>query len=174
MQFKTIPGQSFWDIKGCLKENFNCVHCTDNIYIKKCKHRLTPSVVGISQSVMSSSFLSIWWTHLKTYELLELPNSCETLNICRKGFVPQKPPNSQIMVILCYCLIVENGNSQNFSLHLTNHRFSHRLLCLTYVFNAFATRVCWDPRIFAKRFVLRTFYSKLLFCYAKVCLIIIF
>ena len=49
------------------------------------------------------------------------------------------------------------------------------LLCLTYVFNAFATTVCWDPRIFAKRFVLRTFYSKFLFlCDGKVCLIIIF
>ena len=45
------------------------------------------------------------------YELLELPNSCETLNIWRKGLVPQKPPNSQIMVILCYCLIVENGEA---------------------------------------------------------------
>ena len=159
MQFKTIPGQSLWDIKGCLKENFNCVHCTYNIYIKKCKHRLTPFVVRISQSVMSSSFLSIWWTHLKTYELLELPNSCETLNICLRTSETPKLSNKGNFMLLFNCR-KRRSNSQNFSLHLTNHRFSHRLLCLTYVFNAFATRVCWDPRIFAKRFVLRTFYSK--------------
>ena len=52
------------------------------------------------------------------------------------------------------------SNLQSFSLHLTNPRSSHGLLCLTYLFNAFATIVCWDPRIYAMRFVLRTFYSK--------------
>ena len=64
------------------------------------------------------------------------------------------------------------SNLQSFSLHLTNHRSSHGLLCLTHLFNSFATIVCWDPRIYAKRFVLRTFYSKFnFFCDEKVCLI---
>ena len=67
------------------------------------------------------------------------------------------------------------SNLQIFLLHLTNHRSTHRLLCLTYVFNASATIVCWDTKIFAKRFVLRTFYSKFsFFCDGKVCLTIIF
>ena len=80
-----------------------------------------------------------------------------------------KPPNSQIKMVLCYCLIVENDKAiyKGFPLHLTNHRSSHGLLCLTHVFNAFATIVCWDPRIFAKRFVLRTFYSKFNFFVTK-------
>ena len=59
------------------------------------------------------------------------------------------------------------SNLQSFSLHSTNHRSSHGLLCLTHVFNAFATIVYWDPRIFAKRFVLRTFYSKINFFVTK-------
>ena len=37
--------------------------------------------------------------------------------------------------------------------------FTVSQLCLTYVFDV-ATIVCWLPRIFAKRFVLGTFYSK--------------
>ena len=41
----------FLDIKGSLLENLNCVSYYDGIYIKKCKHQLTPFVVGISQSV---------------------------------------------------------------------------------------------------------------------------
>ena len=59
------------------------------------------------------------------------------------------------------------SNLQSFSLHLTNHRSSHGLLCLTHLFNAFATIVCWDPRVYAKRFVLRTFYSKFIFFATK-------
>ena len=47
MHFKTIPGQSFSNSKGSLIGNLNCVHCTDDNYIKKCKHQLTLSVVGI-------------------------------------------------------------------------------------------------------------------------------
>ena len=50
MHFKTIPVHTFSDSKGSLLGNLNCVHCTDD-YIKKCKHQLTPFVVGVSQSV---------------------------------------------------------------------------------------------------------------------------
>ena len=48
---------------------------------------------------------------IDTAKILELPNSCETQKICRQGSVPQKHSNSQIKVVLCYCLIVENGQA---------------------------------------------------------------
>ena len=81
--------------------------------------------------------------------------------------------SNKIVFILLFNCRKRRSNSQIFWLHWTNHRFSQWLLCLTHVINTFATIVCWDPRIFAKRFVLRTFYSKFN-CDEKVCLIIIF
>ena len=48
---------------------------------------------------------------IDTAKILELPNSCETQKICRQGSVPQKHSNSQIKVVLCYCLIAENGQA---------------------------------------------------------------
>ena len=86
-----------------------------------------------------------------------------------------KLSNKGIFMLLFNCR-KRRSNSQNFSLHLTNHRFSHRLPCLTYFFNAFATIVCWDPRIpiLPRDLFFELFTRNLFFCDRKVCLIIIF
>ena len=110
-------------------------------------------------------------------QLLELSNLCETLQIFRQVSEPQKHSNTQIKVVLSYHLSCRKRrrNLQSFKTHLRNLFFFSSILCLTYVLDVFAPINCWVPRIFAQRFVLRTFFSKCHFFFRrKVCTINIF
>ena len=112
-------------------------------------------------------------------QLLELSNLCETLKIFRQVSVPQKHSNTQIKVVLSYYLNCRKRrrNLQSFKTHLTNNFFF--LILSNSLFDLrsriFPLTNCWVPRIFARRFVLRTFFSKYHFIFRrKLCTIIIF
>ena len=116
----------------------------------------TSKMQTLINSLFSTNF-SVWWFQLLyRYDRLSLLTNCQTHvkhhNIFRQSSVPQKLLNCHIKVVL------------SFFFNCRERRRIYKVIrriwrIMTYVFDI-ATIVCWLPRIFAKRFLLGTFYSK--------------
>ena len=109
---------------------------------------------------------SVWWARLIDSSKIVRASSIAKF-MWNMKYLPQmfrtsettKLSNKGSFMLLFNCR-KRRGNLLSFLLHLTNHRSSHRLLCLTYVFNAFATIVCWDTKIFAKRYLFLKLFTR--------------